>query len=351
MYMLEKKLTAWVEAELKRHISFLTHWQVKRCEKNSQDSKADMLLTARYKGKIYRFCIEVKRAGYPQYVREGIFHLEEYRKANPLCYPIIAVPRLGEQGKKICNKHKVGYIDFDGNMKITFGSIYIEIEGKRTKLPYLTQGQSLFSPKAVRVTKCLLYEPDRKWTQKDIAQKAQLSKGMISRLVKRMVETGYLIEEGKKLSLANFDDLLKAWLEEALNRREIKKCYYVWAQNPQRLMQTISNELARRDVQYAFTQEAGASLIAPFSSFDIVTIYIEGFDKFPVNFLSASETNKGFNVVLLEAPGETIFKDAQEKDGMKVVDNLQLYVDLMKNPLRGSKQAEHVLNVIRRELK
>ena len=345
--MLEKRLLSWVENELKRRIPFLTHWKIKRYEKNRRDSIVDMLLTARYRDKIYHFCVKVKRAGYPQYVREGIFHLEEYRRGNPSYYSIIAVPRLGEQGKKICNKHKVGYMDFDGNMKIAFGSIHIEIEGKRGQ-PYAAQRQSLFSPKAVRVTKCLLYEPHRVWMQKDIVRRTQLSKGMVSRIVKQMVEAGYLLEEANKLKLTNFDDLLSAWTEKTvLQRRENSKCYYVWAQNPQRLMRAIADEFSRRKIRYAFTQEAGASLIAPFATFDIVSLYIEAFDKFALDSLSASETKKGFNVVIFEAPDETLFEQARERKGMKVADNLQLYVDLKKNPLRGGKQAEHILNVIK----
>ncbi len=67
--------------------------------------------------------------------------------------------------------------------------------------------------------------------------------------------------------------------------------------------------------------------------------------------LSVSETKKGFNIVMIEAPDKAIFEQAQERKRMKVVDNLQLYVDLKKNPLRGSKQAEHILNVIKRRLK
>ena len=352
MYMPEEKLAVWVENELKRHLSLLTRWKIKRYEKNRKNSTADMLLTAQHKGKIYHFCVEVKRAGYPQYIREGIFHLEEYKRDNPSYYPIIVVPRLGEQGKKICNKHKIGYMDFDGNMKIIFGNIHIEIEGKRGRQAYAAQRQSLFSPKAVRITKCLLYEPGKKWMQKDIVQRTQLSKGMVSRIVKQMVEAGYLLEEANKLKLANFDDLLSAWTEKTvLQRRENSKCYYAWAQNPQRLMRAIANEFSREKTKYAFTQEAGASLIAPFSTFDIVSLYIESFDKFVLDSLSASETKKGFNIVMIEAPDKAIFEQAQERKRMKVVDNLQLYVDLKKNPLRGSKQAEHILNVIKRRLK
>ena len=352
MYIPEKKLILWAGEEIKRRIPFLTDWRIIP-KKERQNLTIDMLITARYKTQTYRFCIEIKRAGYPQYIREAIVRLEDFVRDNPSHYPIIVVPKLEEQAKFICKRHNVGYLDLFGNTKITYGSIFIETESKKEKKQYtqqqhITQKQSIFSPKATRITKCLLSEPHKKWLQKDIAYKTGLSKGMVSRIVRRMMEAGYLIEKDNKLILSNFDDLLTAWFEATLSRRENRKFYYVWAQNSQRLMQTISDELSRRQVKYAFTQEAAASLIAPFTTFDIVSMYIESFDKFPAHIFSATETRKGFNIVLVEAQDEAIFEDAQDIRGMKLVDNFQLYVDLKKSPLRGDKQAEHILNIIRK---
>ena len=75
------------------------------------------------------------------------------------------------------------------------------------------------------------------------------------------------------------------------------------------------------------------------------------FDEFPEKALSASKVDKGFNLTLIEAPDQYIFTKAQNKSGMMVVDNLQLYADLKKNPLRGEKQANHILNILKKGLK
>ena len=123
-----------------------------------------------------------------------------------------------------------------------------------------------------------------------------------------------------------------------MKRRERKRHYYVWAQNPRKLMETIAAECYGKRIKYAFTQEAGASLVAPFATFDIVSVYVESFDKFPEKALSASRVDKGFNLTIMEAPDQYIFTRAQNISGMMIVDNLQLYADLKKNPLRGEKQ-------------
>ena len=351
MYVPEKKLVLLVEKELKKRIPFLNHWKVEYGKK-TENSAVDALITARNKTDAYNFCIEIRRAGYPQYIKEAALSLKEFIKDNPLYYPIIAAPKISERGKAICDKYNIGHMDFSGNTKIIFKNIFIETAGKICHSQLIAQGlagqQSVFSSKALRITKAILYEPHRRWAQKDIVSRTGLSKGMVSRIVRRMVEVGFLTEKDGRFALYNFDDLLASWLEAVIKRRQFHRRYYAWAQNPQQLMRIVADELAKRKTKYVFTQEAGASLVAPFSTFDIVSLYIEDFDKFPAQAISASEAKKGFNLVLLEAPDEAIFQEAQVINGIKVADNLQLYVDLKKNPLRGDKQAEHILNIIKK---
>lgn len=353
MYAAESKMIAWVKTELKLAMPFLDNWHVKPAPKGAASVIPDMLIDAKLSGKPYSFCIEVKRSGYPQQIRDAVMVLENVRKERPYCYPIVAAPQLGSRAKAICDDHAMGYLDTAGNVKIATGGIIIEKSGTNGSRPDFlkneAQTQSVFSPRASRITKCLLNEPRRAWTQKDIVAKTGLSKGMVSRIVHRMISSGYLIEAKDKLTLSNYDDLLSAWVEAGIKSKESAKRFYVWSQNPKQLMALISQQLERKNVKYAFTQEAGASLRAPFSTFEIVALYIESFTDFPVAQLSAQQADKGFNVVLLEPKDEAIITHAQTRNGMKVADDLQLYIDLMKNPLRGQKQAEHLLSVIRKK--
>jgi len=299
----------------------------------------------------YHFCVEIKSAGYPQHIRTGIATLKKITEAKPSYCPVIVVPFIGERGKRICDENKVGYMDFGGNAKISCAGMMIYTVGKDRPKEAAPVNQSIFSPKAARITKFLIGRPSAEWMQKDIVENTGLSKGLVSRVINKMIEAGYVIEKGGKFGLADFDDLFYAWAEFELKRRERKKSYYVWAQNPSKLMEALADKLSRDRIKYAFTQEAGASLVAPFATFDIVSLYLESLDKFPEKSLSASEETRGFNLVVIEAPDEYIFTKAQDKRGMKVVDNFQLYADLKKNPLRGEKQAVHLLTLIKKGLK
>jgi len=350
VYIPEKRLIEKVGDEMKKRLPFLTGWKIGRADKPN-DRLAGLLVSARSGGKTYRFCVEVKTAGYPQYVRDAAAGLKKYVAANPQYYPVVVVPFISANGKKICDEHHVGYMDFGGNMKIAHGSIFVSTEGKDRPKEEVPASRSIFSLKSARITRLFLSHPRSVWTQKDLAGKTMLSKGMVSRVVKRMVAAGYAMEKDGKLSLANFDDLLSAWTESEVRRRENKRNYYVWAQNPAKLMKAVAAGLSAAKVEYAFTQEAGALLVAPFATFDIVSLYIKSLDKFPEKPLSASRVDKGFNLTVIEAPDDYILINARDKGGLKVADDLQLYADLMKNPLRGEKQAGHILALMKKTLR
>lgn len=350
MYIQEKKLIAETCGILKKQVPFLTGWKLSFGKKYTRRS-IDIVANARYKNQTYRFCIAAKIAGYPQYIRAAAAVLTDFVKNNPSYYPLVVAPFISEQGKKICDECGIGYLDLCGNAKISCAGVFVHTQGNKRPEGALKTIQSIFSPKSARVTKFFLSRPSVRWMQRDIASNAGLSKGLVSRVITKMIETGYVLRKDEKLALANFDDLLCAWVESEMRRRERKKHYYVWAQNPRKLMEMISAALSVRKLKYAFTQEAGASLVAPFALFDIVSVYVESLDKFPEKALSASAANRGFNLTLIEAPDQYIFTTAQNKSGMMVADNLQLYADLKKNPLRGEKQASHILKIIKNGLR
>jgi hypothetical protein len=347
MYMREKKLIAEVGNKLKKQIPFLSDWKLSFGTKYTQ-AAVDMEAAAVYKNQTYRFCIEVKSAGYPQYIRSAAATLKKFVENNPSYCPLIIAPFISEQGKKICDEYDIGYLDLSGNAKISCGSVFVRTQGTARPKGELTASRSIFSPKSARITKFFLSHPSVRWMQRDIASNTVLSKGLVSRVVTQMIENGYVVRKDKKLALVNFDDLFSAWVESDMKRREKRRYYYVWAQNPWKLMEMVSAAFSGRKIKYAFTQEAGASLVAPFATFDIVSVYIESLEKFPEKALSASETDKAFNLTLIEAPDQYIFTGAKNKGGMMVVDNLQLYADLKKNPLRGEKQANHILKILKK---
>jgi len=347
MYMREKKVIAEACSSLKKQLPFLSRWKLS-LEKKSASAAADILASATGGNRTYRFCIVTRPAGYPQHVRSAAVIAKKFAEDNPAYFPLVFAPLISERGENICDEYGVGYFDLGGNAKISCGNIFVHTHGSVRPPEESTAIQSVFSPKSARITKAFLGRPSATWIQKDIVSGTGLSKGLVSRVVGKMIEAGYIMRKDEKLALTNFDDLLSAWVESEIRRRERKRHYYIWAQNPRKLMEMVSAAFSGRRIKYAFTQEAGASLVAPFAAFEIVSVYIESFDKFPEEALSASRVDKGFDLTVMEAADPYILARAQDKSGMMVADNLQLYADLRKNPLRGEKQAGHILKLLKK---
>ena len=111
MYIPEKNLIMKVEDEFKKRIPFLTGWKITR-KKSLKDKKVDLLISAKSNNQTYHFCVEVKTAGYPQYIRDGVVILKRFAKMDSSRYPVIVVPFISGQSKEICDEYHVGYMDF-----------------------------------------------------------------------------------------------------------------------------------------------------------------------------------------------------------------------------------------------
>jgi len=96
----------------------------------------------------------------------------------------------------------------------------------------------------------------------------------------------------------------------------------------------------RLGASYAFTIHAGASLIAPFVRFNDVHFYIASDPEPWVHELDLHTVEFGGNVHLLRPYDEGVFYRLRFPQGMAVVGNIQLYLDLYRYPARGREQAE-----------
>ncbi|MDP6156437.1 MAG: type IV toxin-antitoxin system AbiEi family antitoxin [Candidatus Thermoplasmatota archaeon] len=92
---------------------------------------------------------------------------------------------------------------------------------------------------------------------------------------------------------------------------------------------------------YAMTLGAGASVIAPYVKSTDTHMYILD-EKIVISVLKLTPVEFGGNVYLIEPPDEGYLMNMQSKDGLKIVSNIQLYLDLYNYPKRGHEQANHL---------
>src|SRR2546425_117583 len=116
---------------------------------------------------------------------------------------------------------------------------------------------------------------------------------------------------------------------------------------PERVTRAFLSAIARAATaegrRYAFTLNAGLSLVAPSLRVPAVHCYLEG-DPAPVAAaLGLRATAEGDGAVHFLAPYDPgVFHALLEKGGLTVVCLPQLYADLLRYERRGREQAEHL---------
>jgi hypothetical protein len=190
----------------------------------------------------------------------------------------------------------------------------------------------------------LLAEPQRSWRLEELGRAAAVSLGHSHNVVKRLEELAWVErDEGQRIRLTKPADLLEAWGESYAYRDNDVHAYFL----PERVSRKFLTEVARAAEgagrRYAFTINAGLSLVAPHPRTPVIHCSLEG-DPAPVaaalGLRSAPEADGTLH--LLTPYDEGVFHGVIEKAGLRVTSLPQLYVDLLHHEPRGAEQAEHL---------
>ncbi len=381
----EQEMMKYIEKEIEKSLSSLDISIIQKKIKKS-DKLIDLLIKTK-DGKT--ILIEIKSSGEPSYIYKAISQLKYYQSEKNE-YLMVAVPTISEKSKEICKKSQVGYIDLTGNVFVKYGNVLIDKTEKKdlpkNLSPTKKRVKDLFSGNALRVLITLLKDSSQYFTQEELSEKLDLSKGYINRILKTFEEG--IKKDGEILIIESPKDknLIKNrpgiqvigsfdWVDTKSNEkskpaitRKTKKyivdnpkkllniliknynfsnnkiiSFYTFEKDPNRLMDKICQTGNKNKLDYAFTLHAGASLIAPFVRFDDVYFYIkeEDIDKW-ADLLDLKRTEFGGNVFLVVPQHDWILTDNVPINRKKVVNNILLYLDLINYPKRGKEQADYL---------
>lgn len=305
---------------------------------------ADLLVKFRLGEQEHTLVLEVCSLGQPRQIREAITRLAEIRREMPSAYPLATAVYIGPQSARILKSNTLGYLDLSGNCYLAFEHVLIEKEGKRNIRPSTRPLRSLFAPRATRVVRVLLADPTRAWRLEELARAAEVSLGHSHNVVKRLEELAWAERDDRqRIRLTKPADLLEHWGESYTYRDNEVLSYFVPERVTRKLMADVARAVAGNGRRYAFTLNAGLSLVAPHVRMPTVHCYLEG-DPAPVvtalGLRPATEAEAGLHLL---APYDLgVFHGTLEKGGLKVVSLPQLYVDLLHHERRGPEQAEHL---------
>ncbi len=307
-----------------------------------QDARFDLVARVRIGEVEKTLLIEVKSSGEPRYLRQVIAQFAGLDLSGANVYPLIAAPYVSPRGMAICRQHGVGCVDLMGNVYLAFDNVFIErVVGEKPESRE-RRIKNLFAPVSSRIVRAMLEEPGRAWKLTELAETTGASLGQTYKVSEKLVDEAFARKNRQEgLRLTEPAGLLGLWREayDVKKTNEIHS-FHSSERDPQRLMVEVPRVAEGIEGQYAFTLHAGASAIAPYVRFGDVHFYIKGGVDVWVDALDLHIVEFGGNVHLLRPYDEGVFYRLRTPEGMAVVGNIQLYLDLYHYPARGREQAE-----------
>ena len=289
-----------------------------------------------------RLVVECKAVASSAALTTAIAQVKAYAEdVHPTAVPVVAVPFMGEVGKRLCERADVSWFDVSGNAHIVAPGLRILIEGKPNKFVRRGRPSTAFAPKSARIARHLLIDPRRSFRQQELARETGLDDGFTSRIVRRLEGDELLVRaKDGTISVRNPDLLLDDWAAAyRFDKHDILRGH-ISARSSEELVGTTTKTFARAKVEHAVTGLAAARLLTEFSAFRLVTIFVA---RRPgastLKELGFREEPKGANVWLVVPDDEGVFDGVGEVNGINVVHPVQAFVDLAAQPERAKDAA------------
>lgn len=196
--------------------------------------------------------------------------------------------------------------------------------------------RELKTPERLWMVLLLLNRHETTPTIEEFSKISDLSLGFISKFANILRQSGFLAE-GRCLKVLNPRPLLDIIRDLYFFEANQLTPYY-----SDKTTEQLIEKMATLKKPYALTRMCGAALIAPFVRYQYFDFYIPSEDDLPYwkDALELVDVEAAGNVNIVVPQNSRILKQTQVVKGCRIVNNIQLYLDLYKYPARGREQAE-----------
>ena len=305
-------------------------------EPGESDRGVDIVAETEFVGRPMRLVIEVKSNGQPRMALQVAHQLKRYLDlSGQEGVPMFMAPYLSEQSQAACREEGIAYLDFEGNARIAFDSVFIDrqVEGKPD--PERRALRSLFKPKSTRILRVLLNDPERAWRVTDLAEEAKVSLGLVSTIGSALRERNWADQSEQGLHLIDPSGLLDEWARnyEQPKGEEVRLYTHLHG----KALAERLRELATYEGRVALASFSAADWYAPFVRQSTSYFYADekGLGALQT-LLSLSSPAKGANIVVRVPDEDGVLDDARPvAPGVVATSPVQTYLDLMGGGERG----------------
>lgn len=255
---------------------------------------------------------------------------------------LLVAASLSETLVNHCRERGVSCLDLNGRLWVRAEGILVDrYPATARRFRPAAPVPDVFQPKSSRLARALLSQPARQWTQTELVERTGLSPGLVSRLVRHLVNEGLVGQQGRSLRLAQPKGLLDAWaVRDDWSKRTTVRQYSLLEADPEQVAQRLVETFAET-VPLVFTQWFAANLRHPYTVPPVVTAYVSAppAEKW-VQALRARPVSEGGTLWLAVPNDEGVFRETQRVGRFTLASDAQIYLDLLRVGLRGPDQAK-----------
>jgi hypothetical protein len=308
-------------------------------------SRPDFRLGVRVKNLSLTLLIEYKPSGQPRLAREAALQIKDWLEKGKGDYGVFTAPFISSRAAEICKEAGIGYLDLSGNCFISFETIYVRREGKPNSYIQRRELRSLYSPKAERILRVLLGQPQQSWRTKNLAGRAQVSFGQVANVKKILADREWLVPNKDGIRLNNPSALLDEWAVQYRYNRNMAVDYYAMSEVAE-CEYELANACNRQGIRYALTGFSGSARFAPAVRYQRAVAYVDGDLTTLTNSLGWKTVPTGANISLLIPYDDGVFLENLDVNEIKVAAPVQIFLDLQNYRGRGQEAAQAIRKVI-----
>src|SRR5215469_2166747 len=118
-----------------------------KVEQPAGGGQADVVAEVDVAGEHYVLVCEVKQSGQPRFVRNAIYQLRDYLRDFPKSStPVVIAPYLSSDSRQLCIQSGVSFLDLEGNVRLEFGTVFIDRLREYKRSPEVRELKSVFRP-------------------------------------------------------------------------------------------------------------------------------------------------------------------------------------------------------------
>lgn len=244
------------------------------------------------------------------------------------------------------------YVDLRGAVFLSFPNLLVDREGLQPPARSTTpRSLDPFADRSSLVLRTLM-EPihaDYVWGVRELAAVARVGPATVTRSVRELKRYGVVdvrrTSRESEIRLTDPKGLLSVWTGAYEWTRNHSVAVHAPTDDAIRFLKRSKGIFEAR--QWALTLQAGASLVAPHATWERVHVYLDvGKPDELLEFANRQDwpiADDGRLVLLKPYYRDSVWHGRRTANGLPVVSDLQLVLDLWRYPLCGRERAEHLI--------